>query len=504
MNSSDASENAPGSSLNFSVPSSKNFIVLLLIYFGLHTIIRTLISGTVDLDEAEQLILTQKFSWGYGSQPPLYTWMQMLFFKTFGVSIFALALLKNLLLFSIYLFTLFNVRFVTRSHVCGALGAISLLFIPQVSWESQRDLTHSVLASAWVAATLFVFLRLRQNSWRDYAILGVCAGFGVLSKYNYLAFLFGLVVAALTLARFRPAVLNRRIFISLAICLLILLPHFLWALDNRELLSTTTYKFRQQSNSNFVSDVGIGLANLFVAVLFHVGPIVLIFIVLFRKGIWDKQLVGKNDCAALFLRKYGFILAGLIFAVLVLRVTGFKDRWFEPIFISLPLLLFSLVRDQIQASHAKAISSIGGAIALLILIIIPARIIFAEKIGRTQLLNAPYRQLKRELAEFISPGSLVIAENKWVGGNLRMLFPELNVVTPELVKLYPAAGRRCLVVWDATRRAAPSPSLIRFVQSFAGIELESDVALLGGNYQFHRAKKFRLGISNPKRLDAKP
>ncbi|MEO7678042.1 MAG: glycosyltransferase family 39 protein [Verrucomicrobiota bacterium] len=475
----------------------------MLIYFGLQTVLRVWISGTVDLDESEQLVLTQKFCLGYGSQPPLYTWMQMLFFRVFGVSVFALALLKNLLLFSIYLFTYLNVRFVTRSQICGALGAVSLLFIPQVSWESQRDLTHSILATASVVATLFLFLRLRSNSWSDYILFGVSAALGVLSKYNYLAFLFGLIVAATSLSRFRSVILNRRMLVSLGVCVLILSPHLFWALNHRELLATTTYKFRQQVNHTFIANIGTGLANLVVAVLFHIGPIVLIFAAFFRDGIFNKSALAKNEFVALFLRKYGFILAGLVLVILSFQMTGFKDRWFEPIFISLPILLFSLVQDQINKRRAKGILTLGVVVAATILIVIPTRIHLAEKLRRTQLLNAPYRQLKFQLAEFILPGSLVVAENKWVGGNLRMLFPELNVLTPELAKLYSATNRRCLVVWDATRRGTPSPALMRFVETFAGVELGTNTALVSGKYQFHRAKKFQLGISDVRERSGK-
>ena len=501
MNLPDLSESTSSDRIHFPVSSAKTFLAILLVYFGLHTLIRTLISGTVDLDESEQLILTQKFSWGYGSQPPLYTWMQMMFFKTFGVSVFALALLKNLLLFSIYLFTYLNVRFATRSHVCGVLGAVSLLFIPQVSWESQRDLTHSVLASAWVVATLFVFLRLRGNSWRDYAVLGACAGFGILSKYNYLAFLFGLILAAVTMGRFSSLVRNKRVLISLTVCLLILSPHLRWALDNRELLSSTAYKFRQQLEHSYFSDVQIGLGNLFVAVLFHIGPIVAIFFLLFRKELFDTRAVRKNEFARLFLRKYGIILAGLILVVFFFRITGFKDRWFEPIFISLPILLLSVVQAPLKAAHAKAIGVMGSAVALLVLGIIPGRIIWAEKIGRTQLLNAPYRQMAGDLAASIPPGTLVVAETKWVGGNLRMLFPDLNVVSPELAQLYSVTNRECVVVWDVTRRDRPGQALNNFVEQL-GLQLAENAAMIGTNYQFHREKIFRLGLAELKRRDA--
>jgi len=245
----------------------------------------------------------------------------MLFFKAFGVSVFALALFKNLLLFSLYLFTYLNVRFVTRSHICGVLGAVSLLFIPQVSWESQRDLTHTVLAAAWVTATLFVFLRLREKSWRDHAIFGACVRLGILSKYNYLAFLFGLILASLSVERFRSVVWNRLMIFSIALCLLVLAPHLFWALGNREMVSSAAHKFRQPVEPHLFGDIRNGIVNLFGAVLFHVGPIAGIFLLVLRRARFDRKTVANNVYARLVLRKYGLILV-----ILAFRVTGFNPN----------------------------------------------------------------------------------------------------------------------------------------------------------------------------------
>jgi 4-amino-4-deoxy-L-arabinose transferase-like glycosyltransferase len=69
----------------------QRIVVVLGIYFLLQLIIRLLISPNLELDEAEQLLLTQQLSLGYGSQPPLYTWLLSGLFSLFGVSIFSLA-----------------------------------------------------------------------------------------------------------------------------------------------------------------------------------------------------------------------------------------------------------------------------------------------------------------------------------------------------------------------------------------------------------------------------
>ncbi len=478
--------------------SQKKFFLILCVYFGLHVAIRTLISGTADLDESEQLVLTQKFACGYGWQPPLYTWLQIFFFKTFGVSIFSLALLKNLLLLSIYLFTYFNVRFVTRSSLCGILGATSLLFIPQVAWESQRDLTHSVLASAIVTATLFVFLRLRKNAWGGYVALGTCMGLGLLSKYNYAAFFSGLALAAVTLSEFRPRILNKKILLSLAICFVILLPHLHWAFFNRAALASTAYQFHRHSAGELFSDATLGVGRLLAAVLFHVGPFAAIFLGLFFRRIVSAGSFDKNIFAQLFARQYLFIVAGLLGAILVLRATGFKDRWFEPIFISLPLLVFSLAGDWIQPRQKNFLLLFGGVVALAVLTIIPGRILFAEKLSRVPLPNAPFQKMGNELAKQIPRDALLIAENKWIGGNLRLLFPERNVVTADLAKLFSATNRTCVVIWDATRRQTPSLKLDQFVGEFSEKNpSEAEIHFAEAVYQYHNAKKFRLGISTP-------
>jgi hypothetical protein len=176
-------------------------------------------------------------------------------------------------------------------------------------------------------------------------------------------------------------------------------------------------------------------------------------------------------------------------------LTGFKDRWFEPIFVSLPLVLVVLTQNHLTRARVKWLATFAALVAVLVLAIIPGRIVWAEKIGKPQLLNAPFAELKPELEKIIPTDALIIGENKWIGGNLRLLFPNRNVVTPELAKLFPAKGRDCIVVWDATRHSVPTPALKNFVENFCGSPMKPAAAYLGRNYKFYRVKQFRLGLA---------
>ncbi|HKI70143.1 MAG TPA: glycosyltransferase family 39 protein, partial [Verrucomicrobiae bacterium] len=207
------------------LPSRTQFFILLACYFGIQAITRALISETFGLDDAYQVMLAQKLAWGYGPQPPLYTWLVIGVTRLLGTSTFSLVLLKEALLFTTYLLTYLNARWLTRRHVCGVVAAVALQFIPSVSWESQRDLTNTVLASTLVMSTLFIFYRLDPKRWPAYVWLGICAGLGVLSKYNYVIFYLALLAGGLSLPGLRQRVWNRRMLLALLISLVIVLPN---------------------------------------------------------------------------------------------------------------------------------------------------------------------------------------------------------------------------------------------------------------------------------------
>ena len=142
----------------------------------MHLVFRCFVSDSIELDEAEQLLLTQDLRLGYKSQPPLYTWLLSGVFSLVGTNVFALALVKNSLLFLTYFFVYSSTKEITNDENRSLIAMVSLLLIPQIFWESQRDLTHSVLGTTVAACTLFVAVRLlKTGKVKYYALFGLCA-----------------------------------------------------------------------------------------------------------------------------------------------------------------------------------------------------------------------------------------------------------------------------------------------------------------------------------------
>jgi len=59
-------------------------LAALAVYFLLQLLVRVTVAGGVEKDEAEQLLWTQTLAWGYGPQPPLYSWLQWAVFRLTG------------------------------------------------------------------------------------------------------------------------------------------------------------------------------------------------------------------------------------------------------------------------------------------------------------------------------------------------------------------------------------------------------------------------------------
>jgi len=467
------------------IPTARQFFGFLLLYFTLQIILRVLISSSLDLDESEQLVLTQKLSWGYGSQPPLYTWIQFLFFRVFGPSVFGLSLLKNILLFCTYLFTYLNARFITRSHACAMAAAASLLFIPQIAWESQRDLTHSVLSATLVCATIFCFLQLHAKpSLKRYALFGLCAGFGVLSKYNFLLPLAALVLAAIFSRQFRSVILDKRILLAGLIVALIVLPNALWALDHRNLALRQAGKLGMEEESRWFPAIKSGIESLIFCSATFFAALGILYGIIFFKRPAAKEPVGSNEYATLLPRMLGFSYVLIILAIVIFRISDIHDRWLQPILIISPVLAIALFQERLDAFRLKVILALAGAVMVLVTIALDGRVIWAERLHRMQPWNAPYDALANQLKSAVSRDPVVITDTVLMAGNLRINMPDRIFSTPALIQLFVKTNTPVALVWnvrgkgDARKSAElqdrdwPPPLMLREFADGIGIKLD--------------------------------
>lgn len=432
--------------------SATPYLVALAFYFFLQFLIRICLSDSLELDEAELVFLTQQVHPGYGTQPPLYAWMQRLMFSVFGLNLFSLAALKNLLLLAAYLFTFQVARPMLGSN--GAMAAAaSLLFFPQIGWESQRDLSHSVLLTTLAGATLWqYFAVLRNPSVLGYAFFGLLIGLGMQSKYNFAAFLISLACASLLVRGHREILWSRKLAITVTVAVLVFLPHGLWLLNHLDIASAGTLNKMAQGTekAGYLQNVRTGFTSLAVSTLaFIAAPMVIYGVAGGHR--WKQAKIAWNDPNAQFL----ILLHVSFFAVMVLLVlTGqvgrIRSRWMQPLLYSLPLVLLVALPALANKTVFRRLTFFAGVVALAFLLMIPMRVYLGPKLERYTRPHYPFPELTARLADRFPHAGTVLTENTLMAGNLRFHRPELRTLLlgDAFRQTLPLRGEILLVLQD--------------------------------------------------------
>jgi len=474
----------------------RRFFIFLALYFILHIIIRLLISPSVELDEAEQLILSQEIRWGYGSQPPLYTWLQSGVFLILGQGIFALATLKSALLFLTYFFTCLASLEITRKVHASLMASAMLFLVPQFAWESQRSLTNSVLATMCVAMTFYMFVRLaKKRTLLHYAAIGVCAGLGLLAKYNYVFFLAALVLAVFSMKEFRSIFASRKSLLSLVLMLAITFFHFQWALKNMDAALEHVNKSHIGQQMIFLADRFTGISSLITAILSFLAPLLAACAVF----VWRKKKVdeGIHDCEEYGRLMERILLAIFIFCLIMIvffRVTHFKDRWMQPLLLIVPLYLVCRFDMWRRIQGERYFLRLAASVAMLVLVALPSRTLFASVTDSWNCLNKPYEAFARGLKKQGFKEGVIVAGTREAGGSMKLFFHSSVVVVPDLARFRTPMNVPWLIVWDADEAGLPKP-LQDFVANVLG---RGDIAsvppkYLTAPYRFGKGKTMMFG-----------
>lgn len=460
--------------------SSFGILVAATLYFFLNALTQGLVSPTADLDQAQQLLLSQDRAWGYGAQPPLYTWIVHTLFSLTGPSLGVLLGLKALLLGAMMLGAFLVARQLGLEGSRQQAALIGFAFIPQIVWEAQRDLTHSVLATVLGMWTLWAFLALRRAPQiRGYLMLGVLMALGVMGKYNYLIFMVALLVAGLATPSYRPRVWNPRMLLSLLVAVCILLPHLAWILSHQDVATASAHKFKMDGGFTLR-----GLGSLGMAMLAFSAPLLL------AAGLSRSKQNGQSgptEERRILGRLLGVMILLLALSVLVSGATNVKDRWLQPLLFFLPLFVASVV-----AIRMRMFSAIAIALLTLVAVILPGRTLLAEWSGKVSRPNLPYAAGFDEIRKEVGKPALIVSDSELLAGNMRLAFSESRierVLTPagfqSLAERF--AGKSVLFVSEGELDAGWFGKLVRQLESGDSIVRMSETPLL-----YVPDKKFRM------------
>jgi 4-amino-4-deoxy-L-arabinose transferase-like glycosyltransferase len=337
-----------------------------------------------------------------------------------------------MLLLSYVLYGL-TAHLVLRDRVLATIATLGLITFPQVGYEAQRDLTHTV--AVLFSACLFVcffFRALQRPTLLNYAATGLAIGFGILSKYNFALLPLAAALALLPDQRLRARLFDPRILVMLAVAALAALPHALWLVEHLgEATGRTLIKLTAESGESRAHQLAAGLLSLASALAAFVVPTLLVFLVTFG-GSLTRSWRARSEWTRLIGRMFA-ILLGLLVIVVLAGASDIKDRWLLPLFFLLPIYLCAKIEASGEPFPRAARSF--GAIVIAIMILVPAVLLLRPVIGGAAgyygKQNVPYGPALAEiLGSNTRAPSYIVVEDQQIAGNFRLHAPDLPVVMP--------------------------------------------------------------------------
>ena len=425
------------------------------VYGLIHAIVASASGAALALDDVKLNVLTQSLRAGYlPDNPPLFEWMLTGAQIFTGPSVVSFLIVKYALLLATGVLTFMIGRLLYDDARRAGLAAFSLVLLYQIGWNYHQAFTHSTALIAAVMLFWYALLRLgRRDDAIAYALFGAAIALGVLSKYSFAASALIGIVAALRSTRLRRALAKPGIVLSLAVAVLILVPHLHWVLTANADIATTAGERLLGGEASYLARISVALPNALWAILSFGLPLVLLVatprtIAAALRSAPDEFMRVMRDAAVL-----GAV--ALVLSVIALGLGNMQERY--AIAFLLPGL-FWLV-SLINVARFRFVLLAGLAITLFIAgVRVVERGVAGPPFCSSCRQWIPYDALKASIDLRRSAATTLVAHDENTAGNLRRLYPSVRVLSSHLPTFNPsseARGAPCLFVWSADLGEAP-------------------------------------------------
>jgi 4-amino-4-deoxy-L-arabinose transferase-like glycosyltransferase len=344
--------------------------------------------------------------------------------------------------------------------VLAVIATLGLITIPQVGYEAQRDLTHTVgvLFAACMFAYFFIRTLLRPTTV-SYALTGVAIGIGILSKYNFVVLPVIAAIALLPDRQWRARLFDVRVLLMVAVSAAIVAPHALWFLDHvREATGRTVLKLTVGADGGRLDQIGTGFLSLANAVSAFGLPTVAAFAVAFGPALF-RSWKAQSQWTRLLGRMFAMSLVVLLLLVVFGGASYIKDRWLVPLLFLLPIYLSAKLdaSGEVVAGASRRFGAIVIAVMVLVPLVLFTRPMVFGAMGEYGKQNVPYGPA---VAEILASGkdrpSIILAIDHQLAGNLR-LHADIPVVVPGYgyAPFVFDATHPVLAVWRRDGKLAP-------------------------------------------------
>ena len=393
------------------------FYIFITIHLILWTAIPSITNNNLPLDTIEALAWGSNLDWGFNKHPPASAFFLEIFYQVFGSNDWAYYLLSQIFVITTF-FIVFN--FAEKIFNNKILSLISVLLLEGIYFYNftTPEFNVNVCQLPFWAACVFYSWKLFNNKeidLKDCLWLGLFASIGFLSKY-----LFIYLLIAIDLLFFYIIFIKKykkfdfKYLISLEVFIVLLVPHFIWLINND--FVTITYGLARTGleNSNILDHLTYPMTFL----IKQIGILIPFFIMSFFLIKRFKFKISLKDKKLLFLIFINLIPIALMFLTSFITGSKIRTMWMTPFYLFFGVLVVYIFQAQINLKRLNKFIS-----AFLILFFISpflyAYISITEKDKRTDYLGKQIA-IKTQFAwsqDHKEPINVVLG-NEWLAGNL--------------------------------------------------------------------------------------
>jgi len=390
------------------------FYIFITTHLIVWTLIPTLTNNNLPLDTIEALAWGSNLDWGFNKHPPMSAFLVEIIYQIFGTKDWAYYLLSQIcVIVSFFAVFKFADDFFENKIFC----LISVLLLEGIYFYNFTTPEFNVnvcLIPFWVLTVLYFWKGFKENKVIDWLLVGLFAGFGLLSKYLFIY--LGLAMDIFFIYMIYKKKINLKCLISFIPFLIIFLPHLIWLTENNYI--TVTYGLHR---------TGAEDPNIFNHIkhpLIFLGKQIVILIPFFLMTLFliSKLKVKLNfkDNKLFFLLVINIIPIALVFLTSMIMGVKIRTMWMTPFYSFLGVLLIYVFQSQINLEKLQGFISVF----LVLFIFSPFAYAYISITKTDKRTDYPGRMEAEKVKLFYENQNQITGEitfvkgNEWLAGNL--------------------------------------------------------------------------------------
>ncbi len=318
-------------------------------------------------DHLEQFVWAHGVQWGYHKHPPLPTWLLAATISAFGPSIYWADALALVCLMGAALFTYGVARELFGREV-AALALLLLSLMHAYSGRASLFNHNSVMLLTVSGAAWCVLGALKPDgSWSMWLLAAVAAALAILSKYQAVVPLAGIVLAAALTGELAPPRARRGLAAAVAVALVLLAPHLIWLYGHGAALGYATQQGRSLTGAERAWNV---VSFLVQQLRYLIGPLLLFGLLSLLPGPRTDRIAGQTRRQRAWLVGlvafpfWATVLTGPLFGIELQNHWGYQALQFVTLWLAWRLRPLAPVASGSWIAVALAIHGVLLAIAL--------------------------------------------------------------------------------------------------------------------------------------------